>query len=174
MSLVDDAIAFAARAHTDQRRKFTGHPYIVHPVEVMTILMGVPHTEEMLAAAALHDVVEDCPLYTLNDIRMSFGPVVEKLVEELTEVKVAGNRAVRKAAEVARLAAVSAQAQTIKLADLVSNTKDIVQHDPGFAKVYLKEKRSLLAVLTKGDWRLAGLAHLNLIAGEIAIGQAPE
>jgi hypothetical protein len=48
-------------------------------------------------------------------------------------------------------AAAPAAAQTIKVADLISNTRSIVAHDPGFAKVYLEEKRMLLEVLTKAD-----------------------
>ena len=70
-----------------------------------------------------------------------------------------GNRAARKAASRARLAAAPSWVQTIKCADLISNTSSIVRHDPEFAKVYLEEKRLLLDVLTKADPQLRDLAR---------------
>jgi len=81
---------------------------------------------------------------------------VAKLVDELTDVSKPedGNRATRKGIDRTKLAGVSADAQTIKLADLISNAKDIAVNDPNFAKVYMNEKRQLLAVLTKGNARL--------------------
>jgi hypothetical protein len=51
----------------------------------------------------------------------------------------------------AHTAEAPAEAQTIKLADLISNSKSIMEHDPAFAKTYLEEKRMMLAVMTKGD-----------------------
>jgi hypothetical protein len=69
-----------------------------------------------------------------------------------------GNRAERKVREKDRLAKISADAQTIKVADLIDNTKSIVERDPGFAKVYLKEKAAVLAVMTKADPRLLAKA----------------
>ena len=60
---------FAIEAHGDQRRKYTGEPYVVHPIQVADILeKEVEATTEMLAAAILHDVVEDTPV-TLRDIK---------------------------------------------------------------------------------------------------------
>jgi hypothetical protein len=69
-----------------------------------------------------------------------------------------GNRAERKAASRARLADAPAWVQTIKCADLISNTSSIVLRDPKFAVTYLEEKRLLLDVLTKADPRLHALA----------------
>src|SRR3546814_3874012 len=58
--LVSKALAYAAAAHgsIDHVRKYTGEPYIHHPIEVMEIVSSVPHTEDMLAAALLHDTIE--------------------------------------------------------------------------------------------------------------------
>ena len=70
------------------------------------------------------------------DITREFGPKIAKLVVELTDVSVQdGNRKTRKAIDRDKLAGVSAEAQTIKYADLISNGKDIGQNDPKFAKV---------------------------------------
>jgi hypothetical protein len=69
-----------------------------------------------------------------------------------------GNRATRKAIDREHTARAPAEAQTIKLADLISNSKSIMKHDPAFAKTYLEEKRLLLEVMTKGDKGLHELA----------------
>lgn len=148
------AASFAAAAHgvVGQVRKYTGAPYIEHPAAVASIVRSVPHTEEMLAAAWLHDVVEDTPV-SLSDIRETFGNKVAELVEWLTDKSRPsdGSRAARKAIDRAHSAAAPAAAQTIKLADLIDNTSSIVSHDPDFAKVYLKEKAALLDVMCLGD-----------------------
>jgi hypothetical protein len=85
----------------------------------------------------------------------------------LTDVSAAadGNRAVRKAIDLAHTAKACADAKTIKLADLLSNTASIVEHDPGFARVYLKEKSAMLAVMTDGDATLLARAKATLSAG---------
>jgi (p)ppGpp synthase/HD superfamily hydrolase len=145
--------AMAAHAAVGQKRKYTGEPYIVHPAEVAKIVASVPgSTPDMVAAAWLHDVVEDTGC-TLTDIHMAFGIDIAYLVGCLTDVSKPedGNRTVRKAIDRAHSAEAPAEAQTIKLADLISNSKSIMQYDPGFAKNYLEEKRLLLEVLTKGD-----------------------
>ena len=145
--------AMAAHAAVGQRRKYTGEPYIVHPAEVASIVASVPgSTPDMVAAAWLHDVVEDTGC-TFTDIHMAFGIDIATLVGWLTDVSKPedGKRAVRKAIDRAHTAQAPAEAQTIKLADLISNSKSIMEHDPGFAVTYLEEKRLLLEVLTKGD-----------------------
>ena len=138
------------------RSKYTNEPYIVHPAEVFAIVSTVDGaTEEMMAAAWLHDVVEDTGV-TNEVIREMFGDKVAELVGWLTDVSrpEQGNRATRKAIDRAHSAMAPAEAQTIKLADLISNTRSIMVHDEKFAKTYLEEKRLLLEVMNKGDARL--------------------
>jgi len=152
MKQLDKAIQFATKAHEGQIRKYTGEPYIVHPLAVMEIVKTVNHTVEMLMAAVLHDTVEDCDV-TIQDIDREFGPVVAQLVDELTDVSKPedGNRAFRKGLDREHSAQASAQGQTIKIADLLDNTKSITEHDEHFAKVYMKEKALLLQLLDKAD-----------------------
>jgi (p)ppGpp synthase/HD superfamily hydrolase len=161
MTIVDRALVFATTAHASigQVRKYSGEPYIVHPIEVMMLVRGVEHDETMLAAALLHDVVEDTPV-TLEDVTCEFGASVASHVFWLTDASRPedGNRAARKAIDRAHIAMASAAAQTIKLADLISNSRSIVERDPDFAKVYLREKARLLAVLTRGDPALKAMA----------------
>jgi len=161
MSLLDhNAMIFAMNAHRLQMRKYTGEPYIVHCAGVVELVQRVPHSKEMLAAAWLHDTVEDCGV-TLETISEKFGGMVAALVEQLTDVSKAsdGNRAKRKAIDRAHTAAATPEAKTIKLADLIDNSRSILERDPEFAKVYLAEKRLLLdEALRDGDptlWKMA-------------------
>ncbi len=163
MTLVDKAKTFATAAHAavGQLRKYTFEPYIVHPAEVASIVATVPgHTPEMLAAAWLHDTVEDTGV-TIELVRAEFGAEVAELVGWLTDVSRPdhGNRAARKAVDRAHTAGAPAAAQTIKLADLIANTRSIMQHDEKFAVTYLAEKRQLLEVMTKGDAGLMARAR---------------
>jgi (p)ppGpp synthase/HD superfamily hydrolase len=162
MTLEERARVFATAAHAavGQLRKYTNEPYIVHPAEVVEILKTRPHDPEMVAAAWLHDVVEDTGV-TIELIRAEFGSEVSDLVGWLTDVSRPdhGNRAARKAVDRAHTAAAPAEAQTIKLCDLISNTRSIVEHDPKFAETYLAEKRLLLEVMTKADPALLIMAR---------------
>ena len=162
MILKFHALTFAAEAHATQTRKYTGEPYIRHPIEVAKTVASVPdHTDEMICAALLHDVVEDCGV-TLEEIKQEFGEVVEDLVFWLTDpptIKDGPNRAERKRMTRERYSIAPAQAQTIKCADIISNTESIVQHDPDFAVVYLSEGRELLEVLDRADPTLLARAR---------------
>lgn len=154
LTFEDRARRFAKAAHglRDQRRRYTGEPYIVHPAAVVKIVRTVPHTREMLAAAWLHDVVEDTAV-SIELVRDVFGDVVGDLVDDLTDPSKPedGNRAARRAIDRAHSAAARPQAKTIKLADIIDNTKCIATHDHHFARVYLPEIELLLDVLKEGD-----------------------
>jgi guanosine-3',5'-bis(diphosphate) 3'-pyrophosphohydrolase len=156
---------FATAAHgaVGQLRKYTHEPYIVHPAEVVHILKTVDPTEAMIAAAWMHDVVEDTGV-SIELIRAEFGSEVSDLVGWLTDVSRPdhGNRAARKAVDRAHTAAAPAEAQTIKLCDLISNTRSIVEHDAKFAETYLSEKRLLLEVMHKADPRLLERARQQI------------
>lgn len=157
-----EAYLFAAEAHerVGQKRKYTEEPYIFHPIAVANLVRVVPHDQDMVAAAFLHDVVEDTGT-SFNDLRKAgFSERVVSLVYWLTDISSSedGNRKERKAIDREHNAQAPKDAQTIKLADLIDNTQSIVDHDPGFARIYLHEKRLLLTVLVKGDpylWKLA-------------------
>lgn len=166
MSKLDEAIAFAATAHADQLRKYNGLPYIIHPIEVMTIVASVEHDPNMLIAAVLHDVVEDTVVGAVEILRR-FGPDVGRMVDQLTDVPHSfGNRATRRAEDRRRLGEADGRVQTIKLADMIANTRSIVEHDRNFAVVYLKEKELVLSVLTKGSEILQRRAQQSLQRGQ--------
>ncbi|KAA0012014.1 bifunctional (p)ppGpp synthetase/guanosine-3',5'-bis(diphosphate) 3'-pyrophosphohydrolase [Billgrantia pellis] len=172
--MIERAALFSRAAHqaVGQRRKYTGESYWHHPVAVAERVSAVETaTVEMIAAAHLHDVLEDTAVTAL-DIEACFGERVAVLVLELTDQFVdpeIGNRAHRKALERDRLAQVSPEAQTIKYADLIDNTYSIVARARGFARVYLAEKRRLLEVMTAGDPALRRQAWRVLVEGEAKI-----
>ena len=152
MTLIKRALEFSTAAHAavGQKRKYTGDDYIVHPIAVSEIVAAFGGTKEMVAAALLHDTVEDTNV-TREQIAEEFGWKIFKLVVELTDVTKPedGNRATRKAIEAKRLGMASKEAQMIKLADLIDNTKTIFKYDPKFAKVYRQEKIDLLEAMDK-------------------------
>ncbi len=86
MTVFEQAIAFAVNAHQGQIRKGDGLPYILHPMEVATICATITSDAEVLAAAVLHDTVEDTDV-TAEEIGQTFGPRVAALVAAETEDK---------------------------------------------------------------------------------------
>lgn len=161
--LIADAARYARLAHAGQVRRYTGLAYINHPAEVAALVERVSRDPVLIAAAWLHDVVEDTPA-TLLDLALRFGLRVARLVGEVTDVSrpADGNRARRKALDRAYLAEASRDGQTLKYADLISNTAHIAAHDPAFAAVYLAEKEALMAVMTRGHPLLRDMARASL------------
>lgn len=86
MELVSEAIAFAVKAHDGMRRKKSEVPYILHPMEAAVIVSTMTADQNLIAAAALHDVVEDAGV-TLEEIEAKFGKRVRELVQSETEDK---------------------------------------------------------------------------------------
>ncbi len=159
-----DAMMFARERHANQVRKYTGNPYVDHLAEVCGIAMSVGwhnaeiHPDRFMAVAWLHDCVEDQGVSPFELHAIGMPEDVVDGVMLLSDLE-SGTRAVRKAASRARLATAPGWVQTIKAADLISNTSSIVRHDPKFAVTYLEEKRLLLDVLTKADPRLVAIAR---------------
>ena len=86
MELVSEAIAFAVKAHDGMRRKKSESPYILHPMEAAVIVGTMTNDQNVISAAALHDVVEDADI-TIDEIEVRFGKRVRELVESETEDK---------------------------------------------------------------------------------------
>ena len=88
-SFLDRALEFAIKAHSGVERRGKNLPYIVHPMEAVAIVATITNDQEILAAAAIHDVVEDTD-YTIDDIRKEFGDRVAHLVDSETDLIVEG------------------------------------------------------------------------------------
>lgn len=160
--LLRDARRFATEAHhrIDHRRRYTNRPYATHLRAVAEIVRSVTDDPELLAAARLHDILEDTTA-TAEEIERKFGAGVAALVVDLTDVSRPsdGNRAQRKAIDRQHLARASDRAKTIKLADVIDNCTDVVRNDPRFGRVFVAEARSLLDVLEGGHPALLGRAR---------------
>ena len=155
--LIEIAKSFAYICHNDQKRKHTNEPYFEHPKRVVALLETIEHTDEMIVAAWLHDVLEDCHRITDGHILLSFGKLVCDYVVALTDTKI-GNRKERKEYDLNRLKNAPPEVQSIKLADMIDNMPSIIEHDPNFSVVYMREKLELFKVLTKGDSKLRQMA----------------
>jgi (p)ppGpp synthase/HD superfamily hydrolase len=163
MDVLEQIRDYADKAHGSQQRKYTPERYIVHPVRVMEICRKATTSTPSLAAALLHDVLEDTPvtqkelyqyLSTLlkeEEARETVGLVVELSDIYTKEAYPRWNRRKRKQKEAQRIANTSAESQTIKYADIIDNCREIVEHDPQFAGQFLLECRMLLQRMPKGD-----------------------
>ncbi|MBA9076942.1 HD domain-containing protein [Rufibacter quisquiliarum] len=152
---------FAVTAHGEQRRKYHQEPYVKHLERVAQTVMAYGGTTGMVMAALLHDVLEDTPV-TQEELKAFLeetcqGSIVKPaevlqmvldLTDQFTKQQAPGyNRKRRKELERQRTATTSGRAQTIKLADIIDNTRDIIAHDFSFARVYIPEIVGLLEVL---------------------------
>lgn len=130
-AFLDKAITYAVQAHAGTERRGKGFPYIVHPMEVVSIVATMTADQELLAAAALHDVVEDTDA-TLADIEREFGARVAELVEAESDSLTAERDASaswheRKQTTIDRLKGASHDVKTVALGDKLSNMRAIAR-----------------------------------------------
>lgn len=154
-ALVKTAFFFSAGAHSEQVRKFSGLPYVIHPVHVACIVAKyVPSASpELLAACILHDTIEDTPV-DYETVAELFGTEVADLVDEVTKRDFLYDDATKpelKEFERIRLATVSPQAQTLKCGDMLSNTRSMRTENPDRFATYVLENRRLFDTITDAD-----------------------
>ena len=130
-AVLDRAIIFAVKAHAGTERRGKGYPYIVHPLEAVEIVATMTKDQELLAAAALHDTVEDTDV-TVEQIRTEFGERVADLVAAESDEMPAGiseedSWHSRKQAAIDRLAKASREAKMVALGDKLSNMRAIAR-----------------------------------------------
>ena len=130
-TLLDRAIVFAVRAHAGTERRGKGFPYIVHPMEAMEIVATMTPDQELLAAAALHDTVEDTDV-TVEQIREEFGERIASLVASESDTLPEGvseedSWHARKQAAIDRLSHASHDAKIVALGDKLSIMRAIAR-----------------------------------------------
>ncbi len=153
---------FVTLKHHQQKRKYTNEPYFNHVKAVAEMADGLCKFGYEIGLC--HDLIEDtdCGGIELQEALKRFGyaypdnEFIFKAVMELTDVYIPENfpqlnRAKRKALEADRLAKTSYEAQTVKYCDLMHNTASIVEHDKGFAKIYIAEKATILKGMNAGN-----------------------
>ena len=159
--LLDRAIVFAVRAHGGTERRGKGFPYIVHPMEAVEIVATMTSDQELLAAAALHDTVEDTDV-TEEQIRAEFGERVASLVaaesdEPHEHRDSVDNWRARKQTAIDRIAAASHDAKIVALGDKLSNMRAIardyaIQGDELWKIFHSKDRKD-------HEWHYRGLAE---------------
>jgi (p)ppGpp synthase/HD superfamily hydrolase len=152
MELVRKAHEFAKVAHEGVYRKWSGEPYVEHPARVAAMLEELGFPEKVIAAAYLHDVVEDCGI-SLAELAEKFSPEVAALVAEVSNPKLPkepGNRAWRKAMAAEHLAKSSYEGASLKLADMLDNGRNVVELAPDFAVGYMPEMSKKLVAVAHG------------------------
>lgn len=169
--LLDRAIIFAVRAHAGTERRGKGFPYIVHPMEAVEIVATMTSDQELLAAAALHDTVEDTDV-TVEDIRREFGDRIADLVASESDTFQEGvseedSWHSRKRAAIERLARASHDAKIVALGDKLSNMRAIardyaIQGDAFWNIFHAKDPKD-------HEWHYRGLADsLRELSGTFA------
>lgn len=158
--LLDRAILFAVRAHAGTERRGKGFPYIVHPMEAVSIVATMTADQELLAAAALHDTVEDTDV-TVEQLRAEFGDRIAALVADESDTFEPGvseeeSWHARKQAAIDRLARASHDAKMVALGDKLSNMRAI-------ARDYAVQGDALWSLFHESDpaaheWHYRGLA----------------
>lgn len=169
--------SFVERQHEEQKRKYTGDPYTVHLTAVAE--KAAKHVKGTKEIGMCHDLFEDttCTREDLAGQLIHSGydkKEAERIVngvQELTDVYTHEafpdlNRKQRKQKEAERLGTISPLAQSVKYADLLDNTKSIVEHDLKFARVYVAEKREILKHMNKGNKELYAEVKRSLANAE--------
>ena len=159
--LLDRAIVFAVRAHAGTERRGKGFPYIVHPMEAVEIVATMTSDQELLAAAVLHDTVEDTDT-TVEQIRTEFGDRIASLVASESDTMPEGvseedSWHARKQAAIDRLARASHDAKIVALGDKLSNMRAIArdyaqQGDALWNLFHVKDRK-------EHEWHYRGLAE---------------
>lgn len=171
-------IAETSHCAIGQVRKYSGKPYFSHPREIALRMYRANRPLEEVAAALLHDVLEDTRI-TESLLRKFFPRRESRVVDIVLQVTkpsedMSKPRAERKAVDHAHYANGDVGGQTLKCFDIEHNESDITDLDPKFAKVWLVEAESLLYMLTKADWESRLWALSKVRSGMRRIGLEPK
>lgn len=160
-TLLDKAIVFATKAHHNVERRGKDFPYIVHPLEVVSIVASLTSDQDLLAAAALHDTVEDTDV-TIEDIKKEFNDRVAKIVEDESDkydpsLSMEQSWKERKIAAVNRLKNAPIESKMVALGDKLSNMRQIYRDymtigDEIWNVFHVKDKR-------EHEWHYRELAN---------------
>ena len=160
LKLVLKALSFAAHKHKDQRRRdVEASPYINHPITLANILCNEVHVtdNEVICAALLHDTVEDTDT-TEAELGQEFGATICGIVMDVTDDKALG-KAERKQLQIEHAAHISDQAKLVKLADKISNLRDMARCPPAGWDV--ERRREYF------DWAKAVIDRLRGVHGQL-------
>ena len=172
------AASFAAKKHKDQKRKGSdGEPYINHPVEVANLLVNIGKVEDVdiITASLLHDTVEDCGV-RIEELSENFGTTVAGYVREVTDDK-SLPKPERKRLQVEHAPHLSHGAKQIKLADKISNIRDVTDHPPADwdlqrRREYVEWGENVVAGLRGANSELENLFDETVANARVKLSQA--
>lgn len=144
------AVSYMVWAHHGQTRRYGSIPYAQHPLDVaMTLRTYQVMDPNVIIAAILHDIIEDTNIEA-EVIGAFFGNYVMDLVVSCSDYQITENlsRAQRHTQKLLNYQMMNPMVHMIKMADMINNMPSIIQHDPDFAKVYIKEKLDMLKLMT--------------------------
>jgi guanosine-3',5'-bis(diphosphate) 3'-pyrophosphohydrolase len=156
------ALAFAAHKHRDQRRKdIESSPYINHPIALANLLCNEGHVTDtnVICAALLHDTVEDTDT-TPEELEREFGKEIRNIVMDVTDDKTL-EKTERKQRQIEHAAHISDQAKLVKLADKISNLRDMASTPP--ADWDLQRRQGYF------DWAMAVIDRLRGVHGPMEV-----
>lgn len=170
-TLLDRAIVFAVKAHAGTERRGKGFPYIVHPLEAVSIVASMTPDQELLAAAALHDTIEDTSV-TPAELEAEFGHRVASIVvaesdSMIPEMSEAESWHERKRSAIEHLTNADLDTKMVALADKLSNMRAIARDyaqkgDELWSIFHVSERKA-------HEWRFRGLADaLRELSGTAA------
>ena len=184
MTITEKAVEFAVKAHAGAKRKGkTDRPYILHPLEAMLIVSNITNDEEVIAAAVLHDTIEDAKV-TKEELAMKFGARVADLVAAESENKREGQSEkatwkIRKQETIDHMKTASRNAKMICLGDKLSNMREIAvdyrkkgvamwepfnQNDP---KMHAWYYRTILGILAEEFGEIPEIKEYRTLANEV-------
>jgi (p)ppGpp synthase/HD superfamily hydrolase len=173
LPLARRALAFADERHAGQRREADGAPFVLHPLEVACLLDHGGHPEHVVAAGALHDVLEDTDT-TVGELEERFGARVARLVEAVTDDPSIEDHAERKAALRLQVARASREALAVYAADKVSKARELrlraargrLDESTTAKRHHYEESLDLLDELLPGD------ELVDMLRGELTAAEA--
>lgn len=174
-SILDKALVFAIQAHANTARRAKNFPYIVHPLEAVSIVATMTDDQDLLAAAALHDTVEDTEV-TIEEIRSVFGQRIADLVAAETDQMSSSDNVPKgwretKMEALERLSKASQEVKMVAMGDKLSNMRAIAQD---YRQIGDKVWERFHAPNGKADykWRYEALAEaLKDLEGTFAYGE---
>lgn len=169
--LFDKASIFAIKAHSGVERRGKDFPYIIHPMEAVSIVSTITNDIELLSAAILHDVVEDTK-YTIEDIRKEFGDRIADIVKDESDVVIENKSEEaswkeRKQVAIERLKNSSFDVKIVAIGDKLSNARALLRDykeigDKLWDKFHTKDKKN-------HEWHYRGLVDsLSELSGTYA------
>ena len=164
MNLITQATVFAASAHDRQIRKGGGLPYILHPMEAAAIVATMTDDQILIAAALLHDILEDTPI-TYDELAVRFGSQIADIVQIETEDK-SKSWAERKGHTIETLPGQPAHIKIVMLGDKLSNLRSTYND-------YLRIGDRLWERFRMKDKNMQGWYYLGMLKGFQSIDHFP-